>query len=188
MERDMRLVHVVSVFMLAQFAGPALGDGCELASIAREAAVLPASRLVTGSYSSFHGISLDSTPADVVAAAEGRGFIAVSSTFVDSEAVAAIHLRAKPGDCADVGIVEFTRDGRPTRIQLGARYFCSGDVSVGEFARRLFRTYAVRTDKVADDNCFQDVTCFRGQTPAREKVMVLKLSYQPEVFVRPSED
>jgi hypothetical protein len=184
MERDMRLVHVVLVTAFAIFTAPALGEDCDLLSNLPEASALPASQLASPHFSSFHGISLNSSPGDVLAAARARGFATEVTTYVDSGWIAAVHIRESATDCRDVGIVDFARDGRPSRIQLGARYFCSTDVSVGEFARRLFRTYGVRTDKVDDDNCFQDVTCFRGHTAAREEFLLLRLSYQPEVFVR----
>jgi hypothetical protein len=178
----MRLAYVLPLLLLPHLPISVSAAECELLSLSGGDDGPGHRRLSDGGYASFDGISLESKPGEVVMAARRRGLEPEVITYVGSpEAVSAVHIWA---DYKDVGIVDYGRNGRPIRISLGVRYFCSAPVSTREFADTLFQIYAVKTDEVDDDNCFQDVTCFRGHTRKGEQFMILKLSDEPELYVR----
>ncbi len=84
-----------------------------------------------------------------------------------------------------VGTVAFDQQGQTLRMVLHAGYFYERDISVREFAEAVFKHYKVHRDEVTDDACFQDVTCFRGRTDAREQFLILKIGGETQLYVRP---
>lgn len=57
-------------------------------------------------------------------------------------------------------------------------------IGVRAFADAVFKHYCVHRDETADDACFQDVTCFRGQTDAGENFLILRIGGEAELHVR----
>ena len=70
-------------------------------------------------------------------------------------------------------------------LTLPGRLFLRQGYPLRDFADRVFEHYKVRPDEVADDACFQDVTCFRGRTEAREQFLILKINGLTRLYVRP---
>ena len=134
-----------------------------------------------GGLSSFRGITLQSTP-DEVAAIGGRlGFGVTTVTYVGQDApVSAVTI------CTAIDIVgraDFDRSGQMLRLSLHEGFFAATPVFVRDFADAIFERYSVKPDK-ADDACFQDMTCFKGETPAREQFLIMRFGTDAQLFVR----
>ncbi len=136
----------------------------------------------THAASSFMGISLESTPADLREIARQHGFLTGTFPFVGETVVAAVNL------CRDGGVVaraDFDRQGRMLRLSLKDQFFYDTPVFVRDFAEDVFKTYAVKTLETADDVCFQDVTCFRGVAKHGEQFLIMRFGTGAELYVRP---
>ena len=59
-----------------------------------------------------------------------------------------------------------------------------GGCSIGWSAEAVFKHYSVHIDQRLDDNCFQDLTCFRGRTDEGEQILILKTGDAIELHVR----
>jgi hypothetical protein len=75
-----------------------------------------------------------------------------------------------------VGTVRFDDTKRVRKLELKPEYFSAGGSGLREFADRLFRHYRVAALKANDDICFPGLTCFRGHTPAGERLMLLNIT------------
>ena len=71
------------------------------------------------------------------------------------------------------------------RLSLKDRFFCNRPIFVRRFAEALFERYGVKPDKVDDDVCFQDVTCFKGISKHGEHFLILRIGIEADLYVRP---
>jgi hypothetical protein len=135
-------------------------------------------------YSSFKGLSLDLTPGEAAATLLAEGFDIWINTYVSPpDRIASYEICRSHGQ-VPVGWVNFDQGGKARRLTLHAEYFFDKEITVRDFADRVFKYYGVHRDEVSDDACFQDVTCFRGRTDAREQFLILKIGGQVQLYVR----
>jgi hypothetical protein len=176
----LRTVAVSAFMLVALFSTGAWGCWCDNAPASVSS--LPTAAALEGDHTAFKGISLGSRPGDVAASSLRNGFRIHAASFVaQPQAISSIHICR--GN-ADVGIVDFDENGRALRIGLQTGYFFERPITVRDFAEAVFKHYSVRRDEIADDNCFQDVTCFRGRTKAREQFLILKIGGEIQLHVR----
>ena len=71
------------------------------------------------------------------------------------------------------------------RLDLKDRFFSDSPIFVRDLADRLFERYQVKTSKVDDDVCFQDVTCFKGLSKYGEQFLIMRFGTEADVYVRP---
>lgn len=136
----------------------------------------------SGPYSVFRGISLATRPEDMQRIGQALGYEIDTSLFVGDSTIAAISLYA---DCQLIGQADFDRQGRMMRLSLKDRFFCNRAIFVRRFAEALFELYGVTPTKVADDVCFQDVTCFKGVSKHGEQFLILRIGTEADLYVRP---
>ena len=175
----MRLVILaVSIFLI--FAGgKAFGDYCAKPDKIMSVAPQPVTEAY---YSSFRGISLASRPDNMRWRAQSLGFDTVTWRFVGSDDISAITIGA---DGNEIGRADFDRTGKMVRLALKLRFFSEKPIFIRKFADDLFGSYEVRTSKVADDVCFQDVTCFKGVSRFGEQFLIMRIGTDVELYVRP---
>jgi hypothetical protein len=142
-------------------------------------ATLPASSVP---YSSFRGLSLASSPEDMQRIGNALGYGVDTSLFVGDNAVSSISLYR---DCQLAGQAQFDRHGRMLRLALKDRFFCDRAIFVRRLAEALFDRYGVTPVTVADDICFQDVTCFKGVFKHGEQFLILRIGTEADIYVRP---
>jgi len=135
-------------------------------------------------YSSFRGISLSSRPDNVRWRAQSLGFDTVTSYFVGSDNVSAVAIAING---MEVGRADFDQTGKMLRLALKLRFFSKKPIFVRKFADDLFGSYEVRTSKVEDDVCFQDVTCFKGISKFGEQFLIMRIGTDVELYVRPED-
>lgn len=133
-------------------------------------------------YSSFRGISLASRPDDVKRLASTLGFNAGTYYFVGESWVSAVEF-CKGSNM--VGRADFDRNGKMLRLALKDRFFSDSPIFVRDLADGLFKRFQVKTSKVDDDVCFQDVTCFKGLSKYDEKFLIMRFGTDAELYVRP---
>jgi len=133
-------------------------------------------------YSSFRGISLASRPDDVQRLARSLGFTVATYYFVGESGVSAVEF-CKGGKM--MGRTDFDRGGQMLRLDLNDGFFSDSPIFVRDLADGLFERYQVKTSKVADDVCFQDVTCFRGRSKYGEHFLIMRFGTEAELYVRP---
>jgi hypothetical protein len=133
-------------------------------------------------YSSFRGISLASRPDEVYRLAHAFGFDVGISNFVGENSVSAVEF-CQHGNT--VGRADFNRDGQMSRLALKDRFFSDSPIFVRDLADGLFERYQVKTSKVDDDVCFQDVTCFKGVSKYGEQFLIMRFGTEAELYVRP---
>jgi hypothetical protein len=138
----------------------------------------------TPQFSSFRGISLASTPQEVVDVGNALGLLVEPYSYVGSNAVAGINFYTRD-DWTELGVVSFDRSGHMIRLSLKDRFFCATPIFVRRFAEEVFEHYAVTTKTEADDVCFQDVTCFKGRSKSGEQFLILRIGTTAELYVRP---
>jgi len=139
--------------------------------------------VIRANYSSFRGISLSSRPDNVRWQAQSLGFDTFTAYFVGGSNVSAITISFKG---FDVGRADFDRTGNMVRLALGQRFLLEQPIFVRKFADDLFEFYEVKTRKVDDDVCFQDVTCFRGVSKFGEQFLILRIGTDVQLYVRPA--
>ena len=136
-------------------------------------------------YSSFRGIGLASRPEDVRRRARALGFDSDTSYYVGSDTeISSINIYK---DWEEVGGANFDRHGKMLRLSLKDRFFCDAPIFVRRFAEDVFERYGVRTEKVDDDVCFQDVTCFKGVSKFGERFLIMRIGTTAELYVRKQE-
>jgi hypothetical protein len=136
-------------------------------------------------YSSFKGITLGITPGEAAATLFREGFDIWINTYIKPKDTVSSFEICHPRARELAGWVEFDQSGHAHRLTLQADYFFDKDIPLRDFADRVFQHYKVRRDEVADDACFQDVTCFRGRTAAGEQFLILRINGLTRLYVRP---
>lgn len=81
-----------------------------------------------------------------------------------------------------VGTIRFDENSRVMKLELRPAYFAVNKLVLREFADELFQHYEVRPLRVDDDNCFADITCFRGTTTT-EEFLILRIATDVLVHV-----
>ena len=170
----------IAAFILVAAFGEEAWGGLHCLDRVRKAEARPAVA-TPDNLSSFRGIGLYNDPAELRWGVRLLGFDTFTANFV-GEAKPAYLIICSRG--ADVGRADFNRQGRMLRLSLKERFFSDQPVFVRRFADDLFELYGVKRLKVADDVCFQDVTCFRGVSKHGEQFLILRLGNEAELFVR----
>ena len=185
-------MRIVVLFLVQAilFAGTAFADTapacCSGTSVSLASRALAVSSVIGDgndrTYSSFRGISLGSSPAEVTAIAATLGFEASVSTYVGQDtAVSAIDLCTNEYSVAHA---DFDRSGQIIRLTIQESFFPEAPVPVQNYAAAIFKRYRVKTTVVADDVCFQDVTCFKGISRADEQFLIMRFGTRAELYVR----
>jgi hypothetical protein len=125
--------------------------------------------------SSFRGLSLGSRLPEAEAAVQRFG-LNLQGHSADQKIIC----RGQ----AKIGVIRFDEDDKIRKLELSPAYFAVGHIVLREFADGVFRHYKVRSLGIADDVCYQDVTCFRGVSP-EEQFLILRIAGDVQVHVSP---
>jgi hypothetical protein len=180
----MRVLAATAIMLIALSSGSAWADWCFDPDLATKPKIadMPTAGTSDSRYSSFRGISLASKSGDVAANTLKIGFQIYITTFINPpDAVSSIDICR--GD-AMVGKADFDESGQTLRLVLHAGYFYDREITVRDFAKAVFKHYSVQPDEIADDACFQDVTCFRGRTDFGEQFLILRIGGEIQLYVR----
>jgi hypothetical protein len=135
-------------------------------------------------YSSFKGITLGITPGEVAATLFREGFEIWINTYISPKDTVSSFEICHPRGKELIGWVEFDQREHAQRLTFQPSFFFREDITIRDFADRVFQHYKVRRDEVADDACFQDVTCFKGRTNAGEQFLILRINGATRLYVR----